>query len=197
MRYFVVGGTMATEARFKPQPGDFLLTDIDGFVGAGIWLGQRIIGDSSTFEHAALVINEHQVVEAMPGGAILSSLSKYLGPEREHRARFVQVSMEPWQRNLVAEYGEACIGTPYSFLDYASIGLAHWHIRPQWVVNYVASSEHLICSQLVDYVLQQASVQLFDDGRFNGDVSPGDLDRLADEKPWLSFLEPKPVQNSS
>jgi len=180
------------DQRFKPQPGDFLLTDIDGLVGVGITIGQIILGDSSPFEHAALVISETEVVEAMPGGAIISPLSKYLGPERTHRALFVQVPLEPWQRGLVAQIGRELEGTPYSFLDYLSIALAHLRIRPQFVVNRVATSKHLICSQLVDFALQQASFQLFDDGRFHGDVTPGDLYRLVHSRPWMKFLEVSP-----
>jgi hypothetical protein len=70
------------------------------------------------------------------------------------------------------------VGTPYSFLDYASIGLAHLRIRPRWVRDFIADSGHMICSQLVDEVYRRAGVQLFDDGRLPGDVTPGDLWKL-------------------
>jgi hypothetical protein len=177
---------------YTPMPGDFLLTDIDGWVGKGVAVGQFILGDSSPFEHAALVISPTEVVEAMPGGAIISPISKYLGPERTHRALFVRPPLQPWQQVLAGNEGRQLEGTPYSFLDYLSIALAHLRIRPQFIVDRVATSKHLICSQLVDYVLRQVDFQLFDDGRFHGDVTPGDLYILTHAKPWPKHQEPLP-----
>jgi hypothetical protein len=42
----------------------------------------------------------------------------------------------------------------------------------------------MICSQLVDYAFQCVDFQLFDDGRFHGDVTLGDLYRVAHQKGW-------------
>jgi len=179
---------------FEPLPGDFLLTDIYGWVGKGVAFGQFVIGDKSPYEHAALVLDSGEVVEAMPGGAIISPLSKYIGTKRTHRALFVRPPLEPWQRVLIGDFGRELAGTPYSFLDYASIALEHWKIRPQFIVDRVASSKHLICSQLVDYALREGGFQLFEDGRFHGDVTPGDLYRLAYAKPWAKFQTGLPVK---
>jgi len=46
---------------------------------------------------------------------------------------------------------------------------------PGWLLDYVAGTGHIICSQLVDQCYLDAGVHLFDDGRFVGDVTPGDL----------------------
>jgi hypothetical protein len=169
-----------------PEPGDFLLTDIDGAVGLGVTAGQWLFDHKRTpFEHAAWVLDNQQVIEAMPGGAIISPLSKYYGPTREHRAMFVKVPLRPDQRYSAAKGGRSLEGVPYSFLDYGSIALLHWHIRPTFVKRYVESSKHLICSQLVDYGLQTfAGFHLFDDGRFHGDVKPSDLYSLGVQRRW-------------
>ncbi len=50
-----------------------------------------------------------------------------------------------------------------------------FHIRPRWLLDYVAGTGHMICSQLVDQSYLDAGVHLAEDGRFPGDVTPGDL----------------------
>jgi hypothetical protein len=91
--------------------------------------------------------------------------------------------LNDYERHVIASTGFSLIDTPYSFLDYASIALAAFHIRPRVVRDFVANSDHMICSQLVDFAYDMAGVHLFDDGRIPGDVTPGDLYRLlADER---------------
>ncbi len=45
-------------------------------------------------------------------------------------------------------------------------------------MDYVASSKHMICSQLVDFVYMQSGIHLFNDGRWPGYVTPADLASL-------------------
>lgn len=154
----------------RPQPGDFGLTTIGGFTGWWVNIGQAMIGDSSRYTHAFIVVDEHNVVEAMPGGARTGSLDRYNG-----RAVFSDQDLTPAQRTAIVNAAIARIGTPYSFLDYLSLALLHWGVRPKWLKNYIKNKGHQICSQLVDDCYLEAGVHLFDDGRLPQDVTPGDL----------------------
>lgn len=158
-----------------PQPGDFALTRIEGWTGrlirAGLWLN----GDGSPVQHALVYVGGGMVVQAMPNGAEYIPLVDASPPVVWSTGKIPMTSEERW--DIVTE---AChlVGTPYSFADYAYLGLARFGLRPAWLREYIASERSLICSQLVDVCYQRAGVQLFDDGRLPGDVTPGDLWRL-------------------
>lgn len=155
-----------------PQPGDFALTRIYGITGAFISAGQHLVGDGAPIQHAFVYVGNGYIVQAMPGGAEMIRLEDASEPYIWSTGR---VPLTEIQRLFISEYAIGLVGTPYSFLDYASIALAHYRIRPRWVRDFVADSGHLICSQLVDEAYKRAGVQLFDDGRLPGDVTPGDL----------------------
>jgi cell wall-associated NlpC family hydrolase len=155
-----------------PQPGDFALTKIYGLTGAAISVGQHIIGDGSPVQHALVYVGNGEVVQAMPGGAELIPLEDASAPVIWSTGRIILTAAD---RIRIVSAARGLVGTPYSFLDYASIGLAHFRVRPRWVRDFVADSGHLICSQLVDEAYLRAGVRLFDDGRLPGDVTPGDL----------------------
>jgi uncharacterized protein YycO len=159
----------------EPRPGDFALTRIDGITGRAIALGQRLIGDGAPVQHAMLYVGDGMVVQAMPGGAECIPLSAANAPVVWSSD---VIRLTDYERQVIASTGYSLIGTPYSFLDYASIGLATFHIRPAFVRRFVADSDHMICSQLVDFAYDMAGVHLFSDGRIPGDVTPGDLYRL-------------------
>lgn len=158
-----------------PRPGDFALTRISGFTGRAIAAGQWMIGDGSPAQHAMVYVGDGQVVQAMPSGAELIDLEDANDPVVWSTWR---IPLTADQRAMISAHAVGLVGTPYSFLDYASIGLAHFRVRPAWVREYVANSGHMICSQLVDEVYLRAGVHLFNDGRIPGDVTPGDLWRL-------------------
>lgn len=163
-----------------PMPGDFALTKISGLVGAVVSAGQTLVGDAAPVQHAYVYVGNGEIVQAMPGGAELIRLEDAAEPVVWSTAR---VPLTAWQRMKICSAARGLVGTPYSFLDYASIALAHYRIRPAWVRDFVASTEHLICSQLVDEAYLRAGVHLFDDGRLPGDVTPGDLwRRLSTER---------------
>lgn len=164
-----------------PRPGDFGLSKIGGFVGWGIGLGQFLIDDASRYTHAFVVLDDETVIEAMPGGAIITPLSFYLG-----NAVFSSFDLTDDQRASLVKEGRALEGTPYSFLDYLTIALAHFRICPDWIKKYVSSTKHMICSQLVDEVYNRAGIHLFDDNRLPQEVTPGDLANLLIEHGWLN-----------
>lgn len=154
------------------RPGDFGLVRITGAVGFGIRLAQFLNGDGfEDYEHALLYLGHGQILEAEPGGARIVDVSEYDG-------RTVLWSHWPLtdaQRAGIVATGRTLVGTPYSFLDYASLALLHFHVRPRFVVDYVRDSGHQICSQLIDFCYMKNGVHLFTDDRFPGDVTPGDL----------------------
>lgn len=158
-----------------PQPGDFALTRISGITGRLIAAGQWLIGDGSPVQHAMIYVGGGYIVQAMPGGAEMIPLEDANVPVVWSTGHF---DLSTSRRRDIANEAINLVGTPYSFLDYGSIALAAWHIRPPWVRRYVTATRHLICSQLVDLAYARAGVVLFDDGRIPGDVTPGDLWKL-------------------
>lgn len=157
---------------YKPQPGDFGLSVIGGFGGWWVNLGQSLTGDSSRYTHAFVVLPGGKVIEAMPGGARIADLSDYLDGQD---VIFSRMRLTDFERENIVAHAESFEGVPYSFLDYLSLALVHFNIRPKWLRKYIKDSGHMICSQLVDEAYLRAGVHLFDDGRDPGDVTPGDL----------------------
>lgn len=160
---------------YTPQPGDIGLTVIGGFTGFMVTLGQWFNGDLSGFSHAFVVLDDETVMEAEPGGAKITPLSHYSERPVRYSRWFPLTRVE---RAAIVEQARALEGTPYSFADYLALALVRLGIRPKRLLHYVASSNHMICSQLVDYVYCRAGVHLFSDGRPSQDVTPGDLDRV-------------------
>jgi uncharacterized protein YycO len=164
---------------YNPQPGDFGLTQISGHVGRAIRVGQWLNGDGfSDYEHAFVYLGHGGIVEAEPGGARLAPLSEY-------NARSIAWYRAPDDKgDRIGAIAGMLIGTPYSFADYAAIAAVRLHLplSSKLLHNYVANSGHMICSQLVDEAYKRAGVQLFDDGRLPGDVTPGDLLRLIEKQ---------------
>ncbi|MEV0444036.1 hypothetical protein AB0I84_45275 [Streptomyces spectabilis] len=158
-----------------PMPGDFALTKVRGIAGAFISVGQTLVGDAAPVHHAYVYVGDGEIVQAMPGGAEEIRLDNAAEPVLWSAGR---IGLTDAERIRICYEARSLVGTPYSFVDYASIALAHWRIRPGWLRDYVADSGHMICSQLVDEVYRRAGVCLFDDRRLPGDVTPGDLWRV-------------------
>jgi hypothetical protein len=158
---------------YEPQVGDIGLTQIGGITGKLIRIGQWLNGDGfADYEHAFVYVGLGEVVEAQPGGAILAPLSKY------DASRIVWHRAPEGKRYAVAHYAYGMLGTPYSFLDYFAIGAVRLRLPSKRLRAYVASTRHLICSQLADEAYRRAGVQLFSDGRQPGQVTPGALYKL-------------------
>lgn len=162
-----------------PLPGDFALTRIEGITGRLVAAGQALVGDAAPVQHAFVYVGHGMVVQAMPSGAEYIPLREASPVVQWSTGHF---ALTPEQRETVITEAGWLVGTPYSFLDYGSIALAHYRIRPAWVRDFVADTGHMICSQLVDEVYLRAGVHLFDDGRLPGDVTPGDLWKLLNPK---------------
>jgi cell wall-associated NlpC family hydrolase len=159
----------------QPQPGDFALTKIHGITGAFISAGQHLVGDGAPVQHAFVYVGNGQIVQAMPGGAELIPLEDANEPYIWSTGR---IPLTAADRVRICGAARGLVGTPYSFLDYGSIALAHYKIRPRWVRDFVASTDHLICSQLVVEAYRRGGVGLFGPEQLAGDYTPGDLWRL-------------------
>lgn len=156
-----------------PGVGDFGVTAIPGRAGRWIRVGQWLNGDGyDDFQHAFVVVEEGRGVEAQPTGAAYVDLTGW--------PRAVYYNCPEESREAVAAAAVSLIGTPYSWADYFALAAVRLHLdavaRP--LRKYVHDSGHLICSQLVDLAYQMGGVQLYDDGRLPGDVTPADLYQL-------------------
>lgn len=169
-----------------PRAGDFLLTNISGWVGAAVRFGQFISGDGwSPYQHSANVVDDlGNTVEAMPGGARWNNVAHY----DPAKTLYVRVHMDEAQRWAVANTWAAMMGPPpvnYSYTQYAALALLGASkvlhlprdLRPRWLLDYIADSGRVICSQYTDtgFAYTAGVPSLFDDGREPGEVSPADL----------------------
>jgi cell wall-associated NlpC family hydrolase len=160
-----------------PQPGDFGLCRISGPVGVLIRVGQWLAGSGfADYEHAFTYTGDGMIVEAAPGGALETSLAEYA--DRPIAWSTGHIALTDQQRQAIVAAARGYIGVGYSFADYLSLALARFHLRLPFVKRYVASTGHMICSQLVDQCYQDAGVHLFADDRWPGDVVPADLGGL-------------------
>lgn len=154
--------------------GDYGLTQISGLVGLFVGLGQVLIGDGSRFTHAFLIVDAELglAVEARPSGARVVHYRTQYG---DREKVYSHLELTDQQRAHIVAAAESMVGRKYNWLDYLALTLAHWGVRPGWVVRRIETTTRLICSQLVDEAYRQAGVHLFDDGRLPQDVTPGDL----------------------
>jgi len=161
-----------------PLPGDFAVVRMDGHVGRLIRLGQWLNGDGfADFEHAFVYVGDGELVEAQPGGAELLPITVYDG--RPTRWSTGRTALTDEQRSAVVAAARGYIGVPYSVADYFALAAHRFHLPiGPLIKGYVASTKHMICSQLVDQCYRDAGVQLFADGRWPGYVTPADLANL-------------------
>lgn len=161
--------------RNTPQPGDVGLTSIEGIVGKLIRVGQALNGDGfSHYEHAFIVLEDGMLIEAMPGGAQIVPLSEY--DDRE--VLYVSpAGLTEWDREQICAEARKYEGTPYSFADYAAIAAHRLRLPLPGLREFVESTHHQICSQLVDNAYRDAGVKLFSDNRWSGYCTPGSLYR--------------------
>lgn len=163
----------------EPRPGDFGLTKIDGLAGAFVSAGQWLVRDFAPVQHALVYVGNGMVVQAMPSGAELVSLDE-ARPVVKWSTGLIDLT-EGQRINLRIE-ALSLVGTPYSFLDYLSLALTRFGVHSKLIRDRVASSGHLICSQLVCEAYRRAGVHLFPPDTFPGDYTPGDLWNLLKEK---------------
>ncbi|GAA0676436.1 hypothetical protein GCM10010193_31940 [Kitasatospora atroaurantiaca] len=161
-----------------PLPGDFAVVRMGGHVGRLIRFGQWINGDGfADYEHAFVHVGDGELVEAQPGGAELRPVTVYDG--RPTLWSTGRITLTEEQRSAVVAAARGYIGVPYSVADYFALAAHRFHLPVGPLIKgYVASTKHMIFSQLVDQCYQDAGVRLFADGRWPGYVTPADLAEL-------------------
>lgn len=157
-----------------PRPGDFGLVAINGEAGRLIRVGQWLNGDGwGRYQHAVLVLDNGELIEAEPGGARIRPVSEYDG---------TNVAWSDWpltdaERAAIVAAGRPLEGVPYSFLDYLALAAKRLHIPIPGLRKYIAATGHDICSQLVDLGYQLGGQTMFADHRWSGYVTPMALQR--------------------
>lgn len=142
------------------QPGDFAVVTMKGNTGRLIRLGQWLNGDGfKDYEHAFIYVGDGKIVEAEPGGALLSDVGRY-GPSNVLWSSG-KVILSDEQRSAIVEAARALVGVPYGFLDYLLIALKRFHITIPFLNRRLLGSKHLICSQLVAKVYEDEGTPLF------------------------------------
>lgn len=170
----------------QPQPGDFGLVHMGGDSGKLIHAGEIANGDGfADYEHAFVYVGGGQIVEAEPGAARLTQV---------HYSNILwstgHIPLSLTERRLIVEAAHGYVGTPYSAADYFAIAAKRLGLGPlvPGLKAYVASSKHMICSQLVDQCYSDAGVHLFKDGRWPGYVTPAALADILTESHLRSLL---------
>ena len=155
------------------QPGDWFCVNTGAPVGKLIRFGEWLNGDGfHDYDHSAVVtqVDPLTVVEAAFRGAVEVPYH-YFGRDIIWSTGLV----EPPDRDAVVAAARRYIGTPYSFLDYAALVTHRLRIPVPRLKSYIASTGHMICSQLVDQCELEGGLHLFQDGRWPGYVTPAAL----------------------
>ena len=176
------------------KPGSYGLSIISGKTGKLVAWGQDIVdGRKDKFTHAFFVLDNDEVIEAEPGGAVIAPLSKYTSLPPDHvlfsdkpiqalMAAHDYVYPDEYERRVRANltaFARTLVGIPYNYLDYVAIGLEHFKIDLPFIRNRVRREDRMICSQLVDYIYAKNGIHLFGDHRVSQNVTPGDLEYYA------------------
>lgn len=167
----------------EPQPGDFTCVPIPGWAGLGIEVGQFLDGEKfQPYEHAEVYVGQPDAdgpfgytVSAYPSrkGRVPLPCPPALLPGSLWSSGIIAVSTA--QRDAIVAWSAAHEHVGYSGLDYAALVIHRLRIPAPHLKRYIESTAHLICSQFVDTAYDQAGVHLFDDKRWPGYVTPGDL----------------------
>lgn len=175
---------------FQPQPGDFCLVAIQPwYVGWPIRVAEALNGDGfgkwvteldgtrrfEGFSHAFMVIGQGRIVEAEPGGAIISDLAKYRDAQRGGAFVSSTWDLTDAQRSTICLNALARVGIGYSALDYVELAAHRLHIPVPGLRKRIAATGYQICSQQVDWEYMMSDLPMFQDNRWEGDVTPMNL----------------------
>ena len=153
------------------QPGDFAVVRPRSLVGDDIDIAERLAGYKGGFVHAFVAVDDGNIVEAEPHGAVCHPFHYDPYGVEWSTGRLV---LTPAERSAIVAAAMGYVGTPYSFLDHAAIAAHRFHLWAPGLQRYVKSTRHMICSQLVAQCYADAGVDLFP-GRWPGFVVPDDL----------------------
>jgi hypothetical protein len=160
-----------------PRPGDFAVVDTGERTSRLIRLGKVLSrGGFTMFDHAVICSRVRRdgtvyIVEATPGGA-KENVWHYDDHDHLWSTGLVKTSAKAGKAAL------AYVGTPFTWRDYVAMAAHAWHLWVPGHRHYVASTRHLMSSQLIDRAEFDAGVHLFADRRWPGYVRPSDLAEL-------------------
>lgn len=162
------------------EPGRYGVVNSGGLLS---WLIRK--ATHSPFDHAFIVADNGQVVEAAAAGVRVAWLHEYDG---KPLAFNTGETMTPEQRRRVVDYASKAVNEPYSYLDLGALGLnaLGWHWR--WLFKALGKEHVTICSQLVCLSGGAAGLD-WQCGRANPDeVTPGDLANRPGVETWTRPL---------
>lgn len=174
--------------------GQFGVTQIGGLTGVAVGAGQGIIRSRGPhireyhrrFSHTLYVRDEHTVIEAVPGGVRETPLSKYTTGRLGRITRFSTIQVTDEDKARLAGVANSMLDRPYGWLNYPALSLEHLGARPGWLVDYIQSTDNVICSQTTDLIYFGAGIHLYSDDRLFLDVVPYDLAAWQDDHPnWI------------
>jgi hypothetical protein len=161
------------------QPGDIFVVRTEGFGSAVIRWATR-----GRVNHAGLIVSADGKTHEMVGGGMV-----------EGRVRGTVIT--PRRRDGAAvstAEREACVAVSHALMAakvrYNKRGLVALFIaqrggeRLPWVRTQLQDNRNLFCSQHVDLSWSRARVQFFRDNRVPGNVSPMDINDLAQQRGW-------------
>lgn len=194
--------TRAPVCLAQPQPGDFNCVPIAGGVGLGIEFGSWLAGDQlEPYDHAEVFIGEADrsgpygyTVSAYPDNGKNGRTGKralpcapQLLPGSIWSSGLIDLSFT--QRANIIDWCLAHQNVKYSALDYAAIAMHTFHLDVPGLKSYIRSTDRMICSYYVDAAYNLGgSVHLFEDGRWEGYVKPGDLADLLETEVHLASM---------
>lgn len=162
------------------EPGRYGCVNSGGLLS---WLIRK--ATHSAYDHAFIVGDNGQVVEAAASGVRVAWLSEYAG---KPLAFNIAEQMSDQQRRKVVDYAVKAVNEPYSYLDLGLLGLnaLGWHWR---VLFRLLGKQHVtICSQLVAASGAAAGLDWMC-GRPNADeVTPADLANRSGVETWTGPL---------
>ena len=170
-----------------PEPGDLCVCRISGAGGIAIDFAEWFNGAKafSHWDHVRIALGDGMILQAEPHGAVIVPHDPQ--PGELWSTGLPDLALDAAQKSQVQELGEQLKGTPYSALDYWALAAHKMHI-PDWKIwpdttadarvtlrQYIVTSGHQMCSQLADYFRLRLGSHLFDDGRWEGFVTPWDI----------------------
>jgi hypothetical protein len=197
----------APVVRAAPQPGDFCCIPVTGWFGtaieAGQYLAEKLQGIPAglrPYDHAEVYVG--QADTAGPYGYTCSAYPDATQPGKSGRRALpcppAQLPGSIWSSGIipltdVQRHGiiSWCMGHPrvsYSWPDYGAIALRALRIPAPGLREYIKSTKAMMCSYYTDSAFNYGGgVHLFQDGRWEGYVTPGDLAMLLLGKAGLPY----------
>jgi uncharacterized protein YycO len=162
------------------QPGRYGVVNSGGLLS---WLIRK--ATHSPYDHAFIVGDNGQVVEAAARGVRVEWLSEYAGKPLAFNTGEI---MTDQQRRTVVDTAVKAVNEPYSYLDLGALGLnaLGWHWR--WLFKLLGKEHVTICSQLCAVAGAAAGLDWMC-GRANADeVTPADLASRPGVEVWTGPL---------